>query len=258
MPDNKEITIPSRHLGLTIGRSDEMERYISKIAEMIEGHVDVDRIIECLSADDGGITPDEGINDGGGSGTTFAVANDEAFNFTYRENIESLRRSGKVVFFSPLHDTKLPDADLIYLPGGYPEIYSEGLNANVEMRRAVKAFADNGGRIFAECGGMMYLGRSLRYNDNTYEMCGVLPIDSTMENARLTLGYRYMTYNGRKYRGHEFHYSHTVNPGILPSVAQLYNARGMEVPVPLYRMGGVIAGYTHWYWGEGDLLDFWK
>ena len=258
MPDTKEITIPSRHLGLTIGRKDEMEEYISKTASLVEEHIDVDRIIECLPADDyncsGNVSNDAPCSDS----LRILVASDEAFNFTYRENIESLRRTGSVSFFSPLHDNKLPAADVIYLPGGYPEIFAQQLHDNTAMKEEIRAFADGGGKIFAECGGMMYLGRTLTHGGTTYQMAGVLPIDSTMENARLTLGYRYMTYKGKMFRGHEFHYSHTVNPDAMPSEAVLYNARGMEVPVPLYRLGNVIAGYTHWYWGEHNFMDFWK
>ena len=258
MPDAEEITIPSRHLGLTIGKNDEMEAYISKTASLVSGHVDIDRILRCIDAEgyeDVMPVPRQSCTQ---TGLRIAVANDEAFNFTYRENIESLRRSGEVTFFSPLHDNKLPDADVIYLPGGYPEIYAAALHDNDEVKEQLRTFARNGGKIFAECGGMMYLGRTLRYNDTTYQMAGVLPIDSTMENARLTLGYRSMTLNGTEYKGHEFHYSHTVDPKALPSQAVIYNARGMEVPVPLYRVGNVIAGYTHWYWGERNFMDFWK
>ena len=98
------------------------------------------------------------------------IAHDEAFNFTYRANIDALRRMGKVSFFSPLHDTTpfsnlLPGAQrttqdsqlLIYLPGGYPELFAEQLSANRSMRESIRELAEQGVRIYAECGGFMYL-----------------------------------------------------------------------------------------------------
>ena len=257
MPDAKDITIPSRHLGLTIGKDEEMENYINKIADLVEDNIDVDRMLECLKADVSEYnvcSPNVDKN----TSLKIAVAHDEAFNCTYRENIVSMRSIANIDYFSPIHDNNIPDADVIYLPGGYPEIFAADISHNKNMMEQLRGFASNGGKIFAECGGMMYLGRTLRYNDTTYEMSGVLPIDSTMEDARLTLGYRTMIYNGKEYRGHEFHYSHTVDASVLPSQTDIFNARGMKVKVPLYRVGNVIAGYTHWYWGEKDFMDFWK
>lgn len=257
MPENSCISIPSRHLGLTIGNKEEMEEYIQNTANMVEHNIDIEHMLECLTAPENKITDikNESLLK---SNLIIAIAHDEAFNFTYRENIENLQRIGNVIFFSPLHDNNIPEADVIYLPGGYPEIFAEQLSRNTKIKQQLKSFAENGGKVFAECGGMMYLGRSLFYNGKSYEMSGVLDIDSTMEDSHLTLGYRIMTYNGIEYRGHEFHYSHTVNPSAIPSQADIYNARGMKVSVPLYRHNNVIAGYTHWYWGETNFMNFWK
>ena len=256
MPKSDSISIPSRHLGLTIGNNKEMKAYIYKTAELVKQHVDIDRIIEkCrIGNKDEGIS----IKTNHTSSLKIAVAHDEAFNFTYRENIESLKHIADVCYFSPLHDSNIPNADVIYLPGGYPELYAEQLHKTDNMKKQLCEFAENGGKIFAECGGMIYLGKTLKYNDKIYKMSGILPIDSTMDNAKLTLGYRSMIYNGIEYRGHEFHYSHTVNTDVLPSAAILYSARGKEAQVPLYRKNQVIAGYTHWYWGDKNFMDFWK
>ena len=85
------------------------------------------------------------------------IANDEAFNFIYRANVDSLATMGDVDFFSPLHDKKLPQCDLLYLPGGYPELYLEDIARNPDMMKFIREYAENGGRIYAECGGFMYL-----------------------------------------------------------------------------------------------------
>ena len=89
-------------------------------------------------------------------------------------------------------------------------------------------------------------------------MCGVLPFKATMEGARLHLGYRRIETSCGSWRGHEFHYSHLTAPDALPSVARQYNAAGEEVPTPLYRYKNTIAGYTHLYWGEADILKLWE
>lgn len=89
----------------------------------------------------------------------------------------------------------------------------------------------------AECGGMMFLTRSLtvRQGGTAYAMTGILPLDCTMVGARLHLGYRRIEYKGMELRGHEFHYSNVVAPDAMPSVAKQFTARGMEVSTPLYR-----------------------
>lgn len=161
------------------------------------------------------------------------IARDEAFNFTYRANIDVLLTLGEVTFFSPLHDEKLPPCDLLYLPGGYPELFLPEIEANEGMRRQIKVYAEHGGHILAECGGFMYLCNDI---DGT-EMCGIFPLSATMENARLHLGYREL--NGMK--GHEFHYS-DINGS----------------PEMIYRYKNVIAGYTHWYWGETGFKTLWE
>ena len=256
LPNNSDIVIPSRYLGLTINKSFEMEELIVRIADLVNETIDVDRLLECTSIKDLDNDDDESIELE--HPLNIAVANDDAFTFTYRENIEALKRLGNIEYFSPLFSKEIPNADIIYIPGGYPELYAKYLAENKDILQQLKDYADKGGKIFAECGGMMYLCKDMKVQGETYDMAGILPFSSSMDDAHLTLGYRSMNYNGKEYRGHEFHYSHLINPEALPSFTTLYNARGMEVPVGLYRCKNVIAGYTHWYWGEQDFLDFWK
>ena len=189
-----------------------------------------------------------------------AVAKDRAFNFTYRENIDRLREMGEVTFFSPLAGDEFPEADLVYLPGGYPELFAPELSLNRMLASQLVQFAEKGGRILAECGGMMYLGKSVTDQDGkTWPMAGVLPLECTMEGARLHLGYRKMTIGGVEFKGHEFHYSKIVQKGTDPfcTVLAQSNAKGEKVDTELFRYKNVIAGYTHWYWGETDINAFW-
>lgn len=264
LPKNRGIEIPSRHLGLSLDEEYLFGEYADKVAAMVEEHVDVDALLEIFSQ--GGVCYKAGQERCGDmacapvseAGFAIAVARDDAFNFIYRENIHSFEKLGEVKFFSPLKDTQLPECDLLYLPGGYPELYLEQLQGNKAMRKAIKEYIENGGRCWAECGGMMYLCSSISdENGNEFEMCGVLGQKATMVGKRLQMGYRSLTYNGKVLKGHEFHYSKVVpdTDAPLASVAQQYNAAGGEVATPLYRYKNLIAGYTHLYWGEINLLE---
>jgi len=216
---------------------------------------------------------------------TFAVAKDEAFNFTYRANIDALRAEGDVLFFSPINDKNLPSCDILYLPGGYPELFADKITANITMRHSIKQYAERGGHIFAECGGFMYLCQDI----DGKEMCGVLPLHATMQGAKLHLGYRQMEnrewrMENKKYhtnksilknsplegwgasslvRGHEFHYSHIVENDEMPNDITITehlqsSAQGKPVQTSIYRYKNVIAGYTHWYWAETGFIAFYK
>ena len=177
---------------------------------------------------------------------TLIARNAESFSFIYQENIDRL---GNVRFFDPEKDApSFDDVDLLYLPGGYPEKHLEALVANERCRRAIKDYAERGGRIIAECGGMMYLCQSIVTDDGEYEMCGVLPYTITARKAdrKLSLGYRRFVLDGKEYRGHEFHYTQFL--GEPPqSITQVYNAKGEPVDTPVFKYKNVLASYTHLY-----------
>ncbi len=183
------------------------------------------------------------------------TAYDEAFNFVYRANIDALRSMGNVGFFSPLHDNIPLDCDLLYLPGGYPELFLKEISCNASMMNNIREYAENGGRVYAECGGFMYLCNEI---DGT-PMCGVLPFKATMSNARLHLGYRKAVLpDGETIKGHEFHYSDVIDCD-APNIKRLCiqtSAKGTKVATPIYRYKNVVAGYTHWYWAEQGFRFF--
>ena len=188
-----------------------------------------------------------------------AIARDPAFNFIYKENIARLSLHGTVSYFSPVYGSELPEADLIYLPGGYPELFARQLHRRRKMMEALKDYAEKGGKIFAECGGMVFLGRSLTAKEGgtAYQMCDILPLEFTA-NSKLNSGYRKLTYNGLELKGYEFHYSTANSMENSLVLAQATNLKGIQVDLPLYRYKNVIASYGHWYWGDKDLLDLWK
>ena len=172
--------------------------------------------------------------------------NDESFSFIYQENIDRLEN---VSFFDP--ETEVPcldDVALLYLPGGYPEKHLDALVKAEVTRRAIREYAERGGRIIAECGGMMYLCEKIITDEGEFPMCGVLPYCITARKAdrKLSLGYRRFVLDGKEYRGHEFHYTQFLDE-LPPSAAQVYNAKGEPVPTPVIRYKNVLASYTHLY-----------
>ncbi len=246
---NDNLHTPSRHLGLTLESRVEMNRFIDMAADEVIKHVEVDKLLTLTR-----ITIREIPSVSAPIKRNFrvAIAYDEAFNFIYPANIKTL--NSEILYFSPLHDKVLPEADMLYLPGGYPELYAEILEQNLSMRESIKEYAEKGNRVLAECGGMIYLTEEI----DSIKMCGVLPLRTTMKNARLRLGYRRVCFTGLELRGHEFHYSHIENSSDLPSVAVQFNVKGEEVATPIYRYKNVMAGYTHLYWAETDIFKLWE
>lgn len=256
MPKNEGIRVPSRHLGLTLMVKRKMESLIEEVADMVQAYVDVDRLLEITSVSFTILPEKDNLRR---KPMKIAVAYDAAFNFVFRENIDGLKKQGTVSFFSPLKDKHLPIADWVYLPGGYPELFASRLQRNKQLMEEIKTYAERDGKILAECGGMMFLTQSIVTDKRKeYPMCGVLPFKSTMSQAHLHLGYRSMDMQGETWKGHEFHYSELENPEALPSMAKLKNAKGKEVDTSIYRYKNVIAGYTHWYWGEKDIFKLWE
>lgn len=247
IPRTEMVSVKSRHLGLNYEAADE-EVY-STMARLMEKHLDIEELL----------THSSGINHISISkpakqGTLrIAVARDEAFCFTYEHNLQLMAQLGKVEFFSPLHDSSCPEADWIYLPGGYPELFAEQLASNTSMKQSLLALHHKSGKIFGECGGMMYMGKTLEtYEGQIFPMCGILPIATTMKNTLFSLGYRRIDVEGNTFYGHEFHYSNfTKEPaGTLPY--QVYNAKGDSIQAPIVTEKGSIGTYIHFYFRTDD------
>lgn len=258
IPRTQSLEVPSRHLGLSLEELARLDAFPDQVADLLEAHVDIARLLE-LCASPSPQVIEEQLPEPSAHGMRIAVARDEAFNFSYPENIRALERLGAVCYFSPLRDATLPECELLYLPGGYPEFYLDRLSANSAMRSSIRDYAEAGGRILAECGGMMYLTRAIIDEDgSSYPMCGILDNAATMQGMKLSLGYRYVRTKALELRGHEFHYSRLIEPGSEAVVAEQFGAKGNKVPTALYRYRNVLAGYTHLYWAEQDILALWE
>jgi cobyrinic acid a,c-diamide synthase len=199
----------SRHLGLFMASEDQA---MQEWGPLIEKTCDLDTLLR--DAKIPSLPPVESAEAEKAFSARVAVAHDPAFCFYYEENLRRLeRRGGNLSYFSPLQD-RLPDADLLYLGGGYPELHAGAL-ASSSCTRDIFRAAESGMPIYAECGGLTYLCRKLQTNVQVYHMVGVLPADVTMYPRFQALGYieaessgaSPLLPKGLSYRGHEFHYS---------------------------------------------------
>lgn len=205
------LNIPERHLGL-ISANENRRFDFEALGAEFESSVDVDEILR-LSENGSAIMPCGKFIPPEKYNVRVGIARDEAFTFIYPESMNTLERLGaEIIPFSPLHDERLPEADGYIFSGGYPEIFAEGLAGNVPMIESVRACAKP---ILAECGGMMYLCRSLRDSDGRrFVMAGLIPFESYMA-GRAVMGYmtgralrgNILCREGESVRGHEYHYS---------------------------------------------------
>ena len=244
LPKDSSLEQGSRYLGLDFSEQSETQ----KLVNLLEEHVDWRYLMELLVRSEQTLSPTRadslsvtsyGLN-------VLMAKNAESFSFVYQETID---RFSSVRFFDP--ETEVPSfegIDLLYLPGGYPEKHLEALVKNEACRKAINDFAEQGGSVVAECGGMMYLCKSIVTDEGEYPMCGVLPYRITARKAdrKLSLGYRQFELDGKVYRGHEFHYTQFF--GEVPvSATQVYDAKGKPVATPVFRYKNVLASYTHLY-----------
>jgi cobyrinic acid a,c-diamide synthase len=184
------------------------------------------------------------------------VARDKAFSFYYEDNFDLLRENGaEIVAFSPLSDSVFPqNLDALYLGGGYPELYADVLSRNAPMLAGIRTLAEAGKPVYAECGGMIYLGRALTLIDGRrYTMAGVLPMEFEMTSRLVHFGYVDVEFvedcllgaKGTTVRGHSFHYSRLLPGNSMPTVYRLkYSLSGRD-ELEGYQFKNVLASYVH-------------
>ena len=265
------VTISDRHLGLVTAMEQGTGELYGRLAKAAEETVDLDRI-EALarSCRELPAAVPQSVMRSHGRTVRIGVAQDLAFCFYYPDNLELLEAEGaEVVKFSPLNDQVLPDVDMLYLGGGYPELHGERLAGNVTMRTAIRKFAERGGTIYAECGGMMYLTQAIRdFAGTSHEMVGLFAAEAVMRKQDLTMGYRTMEVSqdcilgttGATARGHEFHYSTLLPKGRLDYACALRDARGDSKGSDGLVVGNTLALYTHVHFASqpqmaGALVD---
>ena len=206
-------SLESRHLGLIpVKEQRSLQNKIRKVSREISDSLDIDKIIQiCKNVSELPKVQAKKIKK---PIATVAVALDSSFNFYYHDNLEALRREGaKLKFFSPVTDKKIPKCDLIYIGGGFPEVLGQSLERNTIMRKMIKKHAEEGIPIYAECGGLMYLTKSISFGKKKYKMVGLFDAETQM-TKKMTLNYtegritsNCLVSGSAKFRAHEFHYS---------------------------------------------------
>ena len=210
-------SMESRHLGLIpVKEQKSLQNKIRKISREISDSLDIDKIVRiCKNVPQ---LPKVQQKKFKNPIATVAVALDSSFNFYYHDNLEALRREGaKLKFFSPVSDKKIPKCDLIYIGGGFPEVLGQSLERNTTMRNLIKKHAEEGMPIYAECGGLMYLTKSISFGKKKYKMVGLFDAETQM-TKKMTLNYtegritsNCLISGPAKFRAHEFHYSKISN-----------------------------------------------
>lgn len=264
IPQDPRLEIHERHLGLvTRAERQSAERLISCLADAIGQHVDLSKVL--------GIAATAGPTARGGAPPnppapcppsptkgrpTIGVLRDAAFNFYYADDLECLEKIADLVFINAIDDRHLPPVDGLFIGGGFPETHMAPLEANRSLRRDIRQAIEGGLPTYAECGGLMYLARSIRWHDKTAEMVGIIPGDVVMHDRpqgrgyvalRPTTDHPWFVAPGHSIvLGHEFHYSCLRDlPGDLRyayEVTRGYGVDGRHDGIILYN---VLANYSH-------------
>ncbi|MBC1543663.1 cobyrinate a,c-diamide synthase [Listeria cossartiae] len=256
LPKNVAVALPERHLGLVPQEEmTELEAKWELLGDLIAEHVDLDQLLEISKSGEDLVGESQDITLPDFSGLRVAYALDAAFHFYYQDNLELIRSTGAMLIpFSPLEDKEVPKADFIYIGGGFPEVFADRLAKNSTMRKSILAAHEKGIPIYAECGGLMYLGSALEMNDAQYEMVGVFSGISKMTTRLRKFGYctaepledTLIGKKGTAIRGHEFH--HSVFETTETPCLQLSKKRDGEIVKAWqggYQKGNTFASYLH-------------
>ncbi|MDU3232567.1 MAG: cobyrinate a,c-diamide synthase, partial [Citrobacter koseri] len=271
VPGVEGVALPERHLGLITARESVVNQQPwQDFADTLERTLDIDALLSlsqltALPAGEWPALPDPQA----GKGLTVAIADDEAFNFYYPDNIKLLERTGvTMTCFSPLHDSTLPECQMIWLGGGYPELHAAALAANTPMLAQMRAAHQRGVAIYAECGGLMYLGSTLEdASGEIHRMVDVIPGHSKMGKRLTRFGYceaqareqTLLAAAGEVLRGHEFHYSDFLpeNPAVM-ACRKVRDGKTLQEWSGGWQVGNTFASYLHVHFAQRPaMLNHW-
>lgn len=262
---DERLSIVERHLGLMPSNESQVATAkITQIGNAIAEQVDLDKLLALSQKtlpdvnDERSFPLTTGRDISGGKKVRIAIAQDRAFGFYYADDLDALVAAGaELIPFDTLRDAHLPEADALYIGGGFPEMCADELEANVSLRGEIKSAIANGLPSYAECGGLMYLSRSISYQGRNFEMVGAIPGDIKMHDKPIGRGYVHLkedeahpwprpTTPAKQILAHEFHYSSLEN---LPTdtryayhVARGYGINGTRDGLMLHNL---LASYTH-------------
>jgi len=263
LPINREIAIPSRHLGLHMAgemNTPYLNTGTELLSDFIEKHVDIESVKTIANnftaPDVERKEPDETFD------IRIGIAHDSAFCFYYQDSFDALKKLGaELIFFSPMSD-ELPQVDGIYMGGGYPELFARELEAS-PTRHQIKKAGDDGMPIYGECGALLYLNESLK-TDRSYKMSGTLGASSRMTDKLAALGYTEaltidkspVARKGKIIRGHEFHYSVTDCDKDARFVYKLRRGKGISAGKDGLMEHNTIATYMHTHPATFSFTEF--
>jgi cobyrinic acid a,c-diamide synthase len=260
IPRAEEDLLPSRHMGLVTPQEHaKAERTVNAAADWVSRSVDLKRLrsiaeTAAQSPVAEGTAGEDSIGPADARGLRIGCFTGPAFTFYYPENLEAIDRTGATrVDIDPLKDSELPPIDALYIGGGFPETHATQLADNVSMRRSVAVAAQNGLPVWAECGGLMFLARSIYWKESTYPMAGFLPIVVTLGDKPSGHGYEEViadrpnpfVKSGTLLRGHEFHYSRIVDAGPIETAFEVHRGVGLGRGRDGIVMNRVLASYLH-------------
>ncbi|MFC1534249.1 cobyrinate a,c-diamide synthase [Thermodesulfobacteriota bacterium] len=270
VPKLKEKFFPERHMGLVPHQEKEHARKAIKWARsVVESNLDLDAVWRLAHAaepmgmehgqyEDG--IPDFHISDP----PRIGFIRDQSFWFYYPENMDQLKGHGAtLVEINSITDGGLPDLDALYIGGGFPETRAKALADNKGFRNSLKQMIDKGLPVYAECGGLIYLGEALYVNDETYPMVGALPLQFVMDKKPQGHGYTVLEVirenlfypEGEVIKGHEFHYSRPVisRPEEINFVFKVQRGHGLDGKRDGLCKKNLLATYTHIHAGGNSL-----
>lgn len=250
VPRDSALVLPSRHLGLVqASEHADLKAFLDRAADSVARHIEIDRLV-ALAQPLATVPPQNALPP---LGQRIAIARDEAFAFLYPHLLTGWRRAGaELSFFSPLADeAPAPDADAIFLPGGYPELQAGRIANAATFRAGLRDAAADGRLIYGECGGYMVLGQALiDAEGEEHGMAGLLPVVTSFAKRKLHLGYRHLTHDGvlpfpATLRGHEFHYSIIARQETAAPLFRAEDAAGRHLGPMGQRCNRVMGSYAH-------------
>jgi len=254
--EDAAVGITERHLGLMpANEAEAAAARIAAIAAAVERQVDVAHVLERTRTDEALAAPAPRARTTTGT-IRIGVARDRAFGFYYAGDLEALEAAGaKLAFFDTLQDASLPEVDALFIGGGFPECFAAELEANAGLRTEIRDRIGAGLPVYAECGGLMYLARSLSWRGRSHAMVGAIPADVVMRDRPTGRGYVVLGQTaahpwhvgaGNELRAHEFHYSTLENAD--PALAYAYRVKrghGIDGERDGIVLKNVLASYTH-------------
>ena len=286
IPNQRKEMVAERHMGLVTDLEIPWaDSYIDRLATLVSDHVDVHRLIDDVDLAGRSRRYDAKINNGGAADQpaksqrysrrltrlqsslssfpiTIGIARDSAFCFYYQDDLDAMVEAGvDIIEFNTLCDAQLPEVDGIFIGGGFPETHAQALEANTAMRQSLREFAELGKPIYGECGGLMYLSRSISWASQEYEMVGLIPADTVFHERPVGRGYVKIVMNEHHpwarrneedsgsedpIQAHEFHYSSLEN--MEPDLRygyQTLRGHGIDGKRDGLVVGNVVASYAH-------------